>query len=70
MTVTHIIPLLFADQAVKDKLFTFSTSFPEPLGQFQPNSAQTSLGKGDSSLSNEGPCPFPGGDNYEVPKIY
>ena len=26
------------------KLFTFSSSFPEPLGQFQPNLAQSILG--------------------------
>ena len=26
--------------------------YPEPLGQFQPNLAQASLGRGDSSLFN------------------
>ena len=92
------------------KLFTFSSSSPEPLGKFQPNVAQSSLewrgfkfdqkkgptmtklknplphnhwanfkqywqkaflGEGDSSFfSNEGPCPFPQGDNYEITKIH
>ena len=32
------------------KLFTFSSSSPEPLGQCQPNLAQSTLGQGDSSL--------------------
>ena len=30
------------------KLFTFSSSSPEPLGQFQPNLSQTFLGEGGS----------------------
>ena len=32
------------------KLFTFSSSSPEPLDQFQPNLAQASLGEENSSL--------------------
>ena len=32
------------------KLFTFSSSSPEPLGQFQQNLAQISMGEGDSIL--------------------
>ena len=50
------------------KLFTFSSS-PEPLGQFQPNFAQSYLVKGIQICSNEGSCPFSRGDNYEIVKI-
>ena len=32
------------------KLFTFSSSSPEPLGQFQQTWHKVSLGEGDSSL--------------------
>ena len=32
------------------KCFTFSFSFQEPQGQFQPNLGQASMGDGDSSL--------------------
>ena len=39
------------------KFFTFPSSPPEPLGQFEPNLAQSILGEGDSS-SNEGSRPF------------
>ena len=31
---------------------------------------KASLGKGDSIWSNEGPCPFRRGDNYEIKKIH
>ena len=48
------------------KLFTFSSSSPEPLGQFQPNLAQSM----NQVCSNEGPRPFPRGDNYELAKIH
>ena len=104
------------------KLFTFLSSSPEPLGQFQPNLAQSILGwrrfkfvqmkgpvlfqgeiireqrkyihkikkiffsrtsvpistklctkhpwvKGIKNSSNEGPHPFPKGENYELVKI-
>ena len=51
-------------------LFTFSSSFPEPLGQFQPNLAQSILEWVNSSLSLSLPCPFPMGDNYEIAKIH
>ena len=51
------------------KLFTFSSSSPEPLGQFQPNLAtKHSWVKGIQVCSNEGPRPFPRGDNYEIAK--
>ena len=50
------------------KPFTFSSSSPEPLGQFQPNLAQSILGKGSQVCSNEGPRHFPRGDNYEIAK--
>ena len=44
------------------KLFTFSSSSPEPLDQFQPNLAQSILGvKGIYIWSKEGPRPFPRG---------
>ena len=46
------------------KLFTFSSSSPEALGQFQPNLAQSILGW-RLDYSNEGPFIFPWGDNYE-----
>ena len=39
------------------KLFTFSSSSPEPLGQFQPNLAQ-SIPEGDSSLFKWRAPPF------------
>ena len=53
------------------KLFLFSTSSQEPLGQFQ-----TKLGtkhpwvKGIQFCSNEGPCPLPRGDHCEIAKIH
>ena len=31
---------------------------------------KASLGEGNSSFSNEGPCPFSRGDNYEMAKIH
>ena len=40
------------------KLFTFSSSSQEPLGQFQPNLHKASLGKGDSSLFKWRAPPF------------
>ena len=49
------------------KLITFSTS-PEPLGQFQPNMPQSILEW--RVFSNEGPRPFPRGDNCEIVKIH
>ena len=52
------------------KLFTFSSSSPEPVGQFQSNLAQSILGLRDSNLFNEGPRSFPRGDNYEIAKIH
>ena len=53
------------------KLFTFSTSSPEPLGQFQPNLAQSILWReGFNFLQMKGPRPFPRGDNYEIRKIH
>ena len=43
------------------KLFTFSSSSPEPLGQFQPNLAQSILGwKGFKFVQMKGPALFPG----------
>ena len=50
--------------------FTFSLSFPEPLGQFQPNLAQNILWLNEVFFSNdEGPCSSPRGDNNEITKI-
>ena len=51
------------------KLFTFSSTPPEPLGQIQPNLAQVSLGEGVSSCSNKGPRPYPKGDNNKIPVV-
>ena len=43
------------------KLFTFSSSSPEPLGQFQPNLAQSILGwRGFKFVQMKGPALFPG----------
>ena len=48
------------------KLLIFSSSSLEPLGQFQPNSAQNILGWWElKNLSNEGSHNFTRGDNYE-----
>ena len=33
----------------RHKIFTFSSSFPEPLGQLQPNLVRSILGKGEAS---------------------
>ena len=55
------------------KLFTFSSSSPEPLSQFQPNWHKASLGEGDSSLFKwRTPPPpfFHRGDNYKIAKIH
>ena len=52
------------------KLFTFSSSSPEPLSQFQPNLVKGSLGEGDSSLFKWRTRPFPRGDNYELVNIH
>ena len=51
------------------KLFIFLSSVPEPLSQFHPNLAQD-IGEGDSSFLNEGPDPFPRGDNNEITKVH
>ena len=43
------------------KLFTFSSSSPEPLGQFQPNLAQSILGwRGFKFVQMKGPALFQG----------
>ena len=43
---------------------------PEPSGQFQPNLAQSILTavKVIRVCTNEGPLPFPKGDNYKIAK--
>ena len=52
------------------KLSTLPSS-PEPLGQFQLNLAQSILGWREIQVSsNEGPCPFPRGDIYEITEIH
>ena len=52
------------------KLFTFSSSSPEPLGQFQLNLAQSILGwRGFKFVHMKGP-PFSRKDNYEIVKIH
>ena len=58
--------LLFVDRPSICKPFSFSSS-PWPLGQFQPNLAQSILGwKVIQIWLNEGPCTLPWGDNYEI----
>ena len=53
------------------KLFTFSSCFPEPLGQFQPNFSQSIfLGKRDSSLFKWRATPFKRGENCKIVKIH
>ena len=47
------------------KLYTFSSSPPEPLGQIQ----LVSLGEGDSSCSNKGPHPYPKGYDNTIPVV-
>ena len=44
------------------KPFTFSSSSPEPQGQFQLMRIQV--------CSNEGPHPFPREDNYKIAKMH
>ena len=52
------------------KLFTFSTSSPEPLGQFQPNfNKKHPWVEGIQFCSNEGSRPFPRGDNRKKVKL-
>ena len=53
------------------KLFTFSSSSPEPLGQLKKKTWNKAfLGEGDSSLLKWRAPPFPKGDNYKIAKIY
>ena len=53
------------------KLFTFSSSPQEPLGQFQPNLVQSILGWwGFKVVQMKGPTLFQGGDNNEIAKIH
>ena len=40
------------------------------LANFNQPWHKASLGEGDSICSNEGPRPFPRGDNYEIAKIH
>ena len=51
------------------KLFLFSTSFQEPLGQFQPNLAKSRV-RGFKFVQMKCPALFQGGDNNEKAKIY
>ena len=43
---------------------------PEPLDLFKPNSAQSILGWRKFRFDNEGPRPFPKGNNNEIVKIH
>ena len=53
------------------KLFTFSTSSPVPLGQFQPNVAQIILEwRGFKFVQMKGHALFPRGDNSKNVKFY
>ena len=58
----------FSDQNLSVVVIVVDSS-SEPLDQYQLNLTQSILGKGDSSLFNEGPRLFPR-DNYEVAKKY
>ena len=49
------------------RLFRLSTSYPEPLGQFQPNLAQTILGWRGFKFVHR---PFPRGDFSRSVKLY
>ena len=52
------------------KLFQFSSSSQEPLGQFQQNLAQGSWVKGIQVCSNEWPRSSQRGENCEIVKIH
>ena len=53
------------------KLFTFSSSSPEPLGQFQPNLAQNILGwRGFKYVQVKGPSLFQGEIITQIAKIH
>ena len=53
------------------KLFTFSSSSPEPLSQISTNlGTKHPLVKGIQVSSNEVSRPIPRGDNYEIAKIH
>ena len=53
------------------KLFTFSSSSPEPLGQFQPNLAQSILGwRGFKFVQMKGPALFQGEIITQMGKIH
>jgi hypothetical protein len=52
------------------KLFEFSTSSPEPLGQFEPHLAQIILGEGIPIGSNEGDALLQGEIITKQEKIY
>ena len=59
--------LLQNQQKYIDKIKKISS--PEPLSQFQPNLAQSMHPWVRIQIcSNEGPRPFPRGDNYEIVK--
>ena len=53
------------------KLFTFSSSSPKTTGPISTKlCTKYPWVKGIQVCSNEGPCPFPRGDNYEIVKIH
>ena len=57
---------LSAVRSCRHKLFTFFSSSPQPLGQFQPNLARSILGW----IRNEHPNPIPRGDQDKIAKIH
>ena len=48
----------------------FHLLLPNHWANFNQTWHNESLGEGDSICSNEGPCPFPRGDNYQIVKIH
>ena len=53
------------------KLYTFSSSSQEPIGQFQPKlGTKHPYVMGIQVCSNEVPRPFPRGDNNEIAKMH
>ena len=62
----HNLSVVRPHNCCRSKLFKFSSPSPK-LNQ---TLHKASLGEGDSIYWNEGPCPFPRGDKYQIVKIH
>ena len=65
----HLFILLSVHMSVC-KLFTFSSSSQEPIGQFNQTWHKAFVGKGDSSLFKCRATPFSRGRYYKIAKIH